>query len=533
MGADEQTSGLLRMIGGARYGIGMQIPTFAGNDGGVSDSVAGLLQSGRFGEVWPHAVMSPRSEEGTFGSSLDSLELIPSSAIAADGTLAAFALGLRRSVEKSPSVGLISSALVAVDELRRRSTSDDPDEMFFRSFAEMSLLRSAGYLENAASAAVAVLGRIAAMDPQLQVQLAPAIERALLQAASVQVASANLIQAEHTLTLLGWQRDPMRRQRSIELGAFIRAMRGEIDTATQLIAPLERDWRGEKSPSTLGRVARVAIHLEHGDVRSARAEMRAFEVDLPAADEWPWALTVAARVHIATDAATGVEELNRLLGAFGGQPSTKRLRRVMLSAVADLSLAAGDVQRATQLTVERDPGDHALRLTAARIGLITNSRDAIPDLRDLVATDDLWPRLRAQGFLLLAVHLHRSNQLESAQGALRRAVAITQGLGIRLIHALVPRSELEAIVQGTDIRLPTNVNRANPLEDTLVAVSLTPRERTLLGRLAGGDSLREIADAEFVVLATVKSQVRSMYRKIGAKSRHDAVEIAYRRGILP
>lgn len=511
----------------------MQMPTFAGDVGGAGATAAGLIESGRFGEVWSHVVMSPSPDEGTPRTALDTLDLVPPSAMAADGTLAAYALGLQRSAEKSPSVGLISSALVAVDELRRRPASDDPDEMFLRAFAEMSLLRSAGHLENAQSAAATVLARIAAMDPQRQVRLAPGIERALLQAASIQVAAADLTQAEDTLTLLGWQRDPIRRQQSAELGAFIRAMRGDVHAAADLILPLEPEWQAGKTPSTLGRVARTAIHLEHGDVRSAHEEMRAIEADLPAADEWPWALTVAARLHLATDAAAGAEELNRLLGAFGGQPVTRRLRRVMLSAIADLALAAGDVQRATRLAYARGPEDHALRLTAARIGLITNSRDAIPDLRDLVATDGLWPRLRAQGFLLLAVHLHRSDQLESAQGALRRAVAITQGLGIRLIHLLVPRGELEAIVHGTDIRLPTNVNRANPLEDTLAAVSLTPRERVLLVRLSGGDSLREIADAEFVVLATVKSQVRNMYRKIGARSRHDAVEIAYRRGILP
>lgn len=36
------------------------MPTFAGDVGGAGATAAGLIESGRFGEVWSHVVMSPR-----------------------------------------------------------------------------------------------------------------------------------------------------------------------------------------------------------------------------------------------------------------------------------------------------------------------------------------------------------------------------------------------------------------------------------------------------------------------------------------
>ncbi|MCL2463924.1 MAG: LuxR C-terminal-related transcriptional regulator [Micrococcales bacterium] len=60
---------------------------------------------------------------------------------------------------------------------------------------------------------------------------------------------------------------------------------------------------------------------------------------------------------------------------------------------------------------------------------------------------------------------------------------------------------------------------------------LTRRETVVLTELTGGMTLEEIAERLFVTRNTVKSQVRSVYRKTGASSRAEAVVWAHQHGI--
>ena len=60
---------------------------------------------------------------------------------------------------------------------------------------------------------------------------------------------------------------------------------------------------------------------------------------------------------------------------------------------------------------------------------------------------------------------------------------------------------------------------------------LTDRERLVLGRLAQDRTLREIATELYVTRNTVKSQVRSVYRKLGASSRAEALTRARELGL--
>jgi LuxR family transcriptional regulator of spore coat protein len=61
--------------------------------------------------------------------------------------------------------------------------------------------------------------------------------------------------------------------------------------------------------------------------------------------------------------------------------------------------------------------------------------------------------------------------------------------------------------------------------------ALTRRERVVLAELAEDVTLEEIATRLFVTRNTVKSQVRSVYRKIGVSTRAEAVAWAVAHGI--
>jgi two-component system response regulator DesR len=61
---------------------------------------------------------------------------------------------------------------------------------------------------------------------------------------------------------------------------------------------------------------------------------------------------------------------------------------------------------------------------------------------------------------------------------------------------------------------------------------LTDREREILGLIAEGATNREIAAALFLSPHTVKEHTSTLYRKLGARNRADAVQRAQRLGLL-
>ncbi|MCL2455804.1 MAG: helix-turn-helix transcriptional regulator [Micrococcales bacterium] len=65
----------------------------------------------------------------------------------------------------------------------------------------------------------------------------------------------------------------------------------------------------------------------------------------------------------------------------------------------------------------------------------------------------------------------------------------------------------------------------------ILGQALTRRERVVLGELGEDVTLQEIAERLYVTRNTVKSQVRSIYRKIGVSTRAEAAAWARAHGI--
>ncbi|MDF2989519.1 MAG: hypothetical protein K0S37_33 [Microbacterium sp.] len=68
--------------------------------------------------------------------------------------------------------------------------------------------------------------------------------------------------------------------------------------------------------------------------------------------------------------------------------------------------------------------------------------------------------------------------------------------------------------------------------DALRQQTLTAREKEVLVLLVRGLKREQMASELFVSINTVKSQVRSLYRKLGVSTRGEAVREAHRRGLV-
>ncbi len=95
-------------------------------------------------------------------------------------------------------------------------------------------------------------------------------------------------------------------------------------------------------------------------------------------------------------------------------------------------------------------------------------------------------------------------------------------------RAVIGRAERAALLD--ELRL----ERATTMSSHAVFAQLTEREALVLGALVDGLSAEEIAEAHFVALSTVRSQIRSVLQKLGVRSQLAAVALAgVHRELLP
>jgi DNA-binding NarL/FixJ family response regulator len=90
----------------------------------------------------------------------------------------------------------------------------------------------------------------------------------------------------------------------------------------------------------------------------------------------------------------------------------------------------------------------------------------------------------------------------------------------------VPPEQVEAVLAR--LRRRTEA----PSAPTSVGHDLTPRERDVLVRLAGGASVAETAEALHVSVFTIRGHVRGILTKLGVRSMTQAVALALRDGLL-
>jgi DNA-binding NarL/FixJ family response regulator len=120
----------------------------------------------------------------------------------------------------------------------------------------------------------------------------------------------------------------------------------------------------------------------------------------------------------------------------------------------------------------------------------------------------------------------------SDQNADQRALA----MGVTaVVPTSVPAAELlEVLEQAATQRGPQTRGLHDGPEATREPQDgLSSRELDVLALIAGGESNQEIARSLHLSINTVKSYVRTAYRKIGATTRSQAVLWAFRHGLAP
>jgi LuxR family transcriptional regulator, maltose regulon positive regulatory protein len=301
--------------------------------------------------------------------------------------------------------------------------------------------------------------------------------------------------------------------------------------AADLAATLELD-----APPLGAVLAGAQIALDRGRIEAARAQ--AATVRAVAADTCDLVLRVDAGMFVSRacwaqgdhdGAVRALEETEReLRDHMPGGGLISRLTR----ARASMSLALDDPHGAIAVlpAITGDVGDLPPedRLIAAsvhlKLGAADRARDAIGSLRD----EGVGPRLTVHALRVEASALGLSGDLGEAMRLRRQAdrIARVGGLLTPVVHRRVPRPDRDPTVRVED--------GPNPVETGAAIVQvegMTHRELDVLRMLPSATNV-EIAADLYVSVNTVKTHLKSIYRKLGVASREGASHRARALGLI-
>lgn len=288
--------------------------------------------------------------------------------------------------------------------------------------------------------------------------------------------------------------------------------------------------------------AELLLAVDGLDLHAAAAANQQLGPQPPRIEEfWAYALYAQAQYALHTGAATDMlGRLDRARATFARWLGPGALAGPLLAATdANLHLAAGRASQAHTILRGPHAGHPVLQVTAARLALITGS--AAGALR--LATDRSWDRVasaraRLEMLLIQAVAAHRTHNSSMAGQALRHAVEAARRSRVLAPFTTVPRDALAELAgQVPEAGEILGVAALSAAPDTYptsaTLIRLTNREHRVLDELAKGQTMQQIANNLTVSVNTVKSQLTSLYRKLGADNRDHALDYARQTGLLP
>ncbi len=289
-----------------------------------------------------------------------------------------------------------------------------------------------------------------------------------------------------------------------------------------------------------GLVARTLVALDRLDFAAAGRSLDELGEASEREELWPYITFAHCRYALATGQAyTGMAVLQRAVTSHSAAiRNGSAIARLMTSLEIDLRLALGEGNRALATLDAQAVEAPLVVATAARVHLLTGTpATALALCRKCDWFSHPFTRTQLEVLLIEAAAHRALGEKAAAARAWAHAGAIADRTGLLGTLATVPRD----LIAGLDAAapLPSQAAAAFLASDApeiypaaVHHVELTEREHAVLVELAQGLSTLEIARKLFVSTNTVKSQLRSLYRKIGAHSRDEALEIAYRTGLI-
>lgn len=314
--------------------------------------------------------------------------------------------------------------------------------------------------------------------------------------------------------------------------AAVHAVEGRMTQARGLVQYLRaQEWPRELRESMLGagyQIAEATLALEGGGNDAAVNRVEARLRDIPTLEHWP------LYAHVRSLALIGIGRASHGLAALDADEApaarmvTGRRMRILLAVDRALLLASAGRLAEAHAALAKAGNAAVATIARARIHLLQSETEHALAALQRFTPEDLAPRQWVDILLLRAVCGLRMSHAALRDENAERALALLEEFGLRHPFSLLSPSDrrglLETVAGHADPALVTGLEavRGHWPEPQPRAL-LTPREADVLGRLALGEGQAQIATVFGVSVNTVKTQMRSLYRKLGATTREEAV----------
>ncbi|RQO44745.1 LuxR family transcriptional regulator [Rhodococcus sp. KBW08] len=282
-----------------------------------------------------------------------------------------------------------------------------------------------------------------------------------------------------------------------------------------------------------GLTARVLEALDTLDFDDARGTLT--ELGLPSDTEELWAFVVYAHCQFALtsgDRTSALLLLHNAIEAHSMQyTATSFALPLMQSAEIDLLLALGEGNKAAALAKEIiDPATNPWTLTSVarlrqRIG---QNEAAVALCHQFDWSGESYPRAQMESLLVQAVAHSELGEPRLAAQEWSRACSIADQTGLLRSFATIASADVEKLESMAKTNSPALAEFAKkrPAEsfpEIVRIVELTEREQKVLSLLALGMGSAAMADKLYVSVNTVKTQLRTLYKKLDAHNRNEAI----------
>ncbi|MCA1008309.1 LuxR C-terminal-related transcriptional regulator [Rhodococcus hoagii] len=287
-----------------------------------------------------------------------------------------------------------------------------------------------------------------------------------------------------------------------------------------------------------GAVARALTAIDSLDLDTAGYAIDSLRELPEVAELWPFVTFARCRYAIATGApALGLGALAEFAEARTRANGT--FVRSLLDAIEiEVRLALCDVARARALADSVSCETPWGVVAVARTYLLTGDHQAaITTCRKYDWLGTPYARAHLEALLIEAVAACRLGREADALRAWSHACSIADRTGIQGAFATIERRAVVALGERAGRPSPTLAQfLAAPAVEhyptTLEFPQLTARERTVLDGVARGLTVGQIAALMFLSTSTVKTHKRTLYRKLDAHTRAEAIDRARTFGFL-
>jgi len=337
--------------------------------------------------------------------------------------------------------------------------------------------------------------------------------------------------------------------------ALLEALRGRLDRAAELAAEAaarpEDDMNHPVGPVSLAaEVALACVHLERNEIaRGRRWQKRAQDAVAARPDKLAGAVAcmVAARRSLAE--GRGREASDNVARARQGWSPPSWLEHRLLVLDSWAAAAAGDFSLAIDIAKRADPGSFLDATVALARALLAGGdpQAARHALLGAPASGPASDSVRVAAWLIDAQLSFGSGDHPQGRRSLEHALRLGEPEQLRLPFAM-ERSWIKPVLRhdhelahpyrrllepdlispARDEARPQDAGRPVPL----IVEPLSEREREVLEHVSALESTAEIATEMYISVNTVKTHLKSIYRKLSATHRGEAVRHARQFGLL-